>query len=146
MLAADTYVNTDSPTKNYGTSTVLKLHSPTAEYRPLVRFTLSGLSKAPTSVKLRMFVTDGSTSGGDWYRVADTWNETTVVWGTAPAVSGSPVASVGTVTTGTWVDIDVTSAITGNGTYSFLATSPSTNTTQFASRESTTPPVVVVVP
>ena len=33
-LAADTYVNTDSPTKNYGTTTVLKLHSPTAEYRP----------------------------------------------------------------------------------------------------------------
>ena len=89
MLAADTYVNTDSPTKNYGTSTVLKLHSPTAEYRPLVRFTAERPhARRRTSVKLRLFVTDGSTSGGDWYRVADTWTESTVVWGTAPAVSG----------------------------------------------------------
>ena len=50
------------------------------------------------------------------------------------------------MTTGTWVDIDLTSAVTGNGTYSFMATSPSTNTAQFGSRESTTPPVVVIVP
>jgi hypothetical protein len=146
VLAADTYVNTDSPTKNYGTAMVLKLHSPTAEYRPLVRFTVSGLTQAPKSVKLRLYVTDGSTNGGSWYRVADTWSESTVVWGTAPAVTGSPVATVGTVTTGTWVDVDLTAAVTGNGTYSFLATSPSTNTTQFASRESATPPVVVIVP
>jgi hypothetical protein len=140
-------VNTDSPTKNYGTTAVLKLHSPvTAEYRPLVRFTLSGLSGAPTSVKLRFYVTDGSDRGGDWYRVSDAWGETTVNWNTAPAPSGSPVASDGTVTTGTWVDVDVTSAVTGNGTYSFVATSPSTNTAQFASRDSATPPVVVVVP
>jgi hypothetical protein len=145
-LAADTYVNTESPTKNYGASTVLKLHSPTAEYRPLVRFTLSGLSAAPRSVRLRLYVTDGSTNGGAWYRVADAWDESTVVWSTAPAVGGAPVASVGSVTTGTWVEVDLTAAVTGNGTYSFVATSPSTNTAQFASRESATPPSVVIVP
>lgn len=146
-VEADTYVNTASPTKNYGTATVTKLHSPTtAEYRPLVRFTLSGLAGAPKSVKLRFFVTDGSDHGGSWYLVANGWTETSVVWDTAPAPGATPVGTVGTVATGTWVDVDVTKAVTGNGTYSFTATSPSTNTAQFASRESTTPPQVVYVP
>jgi hypothetical protein len=146
-LSADTYVNTASPTKNYGTATVTKLHNPvTAEYRPLVQFSLSGLAAKPTSVHLRFYVTDASDSGGSWYRVADTWSETSVVWDTAPAITGAPVATLGAVTAGTWVDVDVTGAVTGNGTYSFMATSPSTNTAQFASRESATPPAVVIVP
>jgi hypothetical protein len=34
-LDADTYFNTDSPTKNYATYPVLKLHAPTSEYRPI---------------------------------------------------------------------------------------------------------------
>lgn len=144
-LDADTYVNTDSPTKNYGTSAVLKLHSPTAEYRPLVRFTLSGLTKAPTSVKLHLYVSDASNSGGSWYPVSNAWTESTVVWNTAPTITGPPVTAVGAVTAGTWVDVDVTSAVTGNGTYSFMATSPSTNTAQFSSREGTNVPTVVVV-
>ena len=49
-VEADTYVNTASPTRNYGTAVVTKLHSPvTAEYRPLVRFSLSGPPAAPQS-------------------------------------------------------------------------------------------------
>ena len=138
-LAADTYVNTGSPTKNYGTSTVMKLHSPTAEYRPLVKFTLSGLTKAPTSVRLHLYVTDGSVAGGSWYPVSNSWTESTVSWNTAPAITGAPTRTIGTVTTGTWVDIDVTSAVTGNGTFSFMATSTSTNTAEFAERERARP-------
>jgi PKD repeat protein len=146
-LDADTYFNTSSPTKNYGAYTVMKLHSPdTAEYRPLVRFTLSGLSGAPTSVKLRLFVIDGSPDCGRWYSVSNTWTESTVDWNTKPDVSGSPAATPGACTTGAWVDVDVTSAITGNGTYSFEATSGSTNTAEFSSREGTNPPQVVIVP
>jgi hypothetical protein len=145
-VTADTYVNTDSPTKNYGAAVVLKLHSPTAEYRPLVQFTIGGLSAKPKSVKLRLFVTDTSASGGSWYPVANTWTESTVTWTTAPALGAAPAATVGLVTAGTWVDVDLTSAIAGNGTYSFMATSPSTNTAQFSSREGANPPEVVVVP
>ena len=143
---ADTYVNTDSPTKNYGTSIVLKLHSPTAEYRPLVRFTLGGFTRAPQSVKLRFFVTDGSDRGGDWYAVANGWTETGVVWTNAPTISGAPVASVGAIPTTGWVDVDLTGAVTGNGTYSFMATSSSTNTAVFSSREGSSPPQLFVTP
>ncbi len=145
-LDADTYINSPRPTKNYGDYPVMKLHAPSSEYRPLIRFTISGLSGAPTSVKLRLYVTDASDSGGDWFLASSTWNENSVTWNTMPAITGSPVASVGATTTGTWVDIDLTSAITGNGTYSFMATSTSTNTAQFSSTQGTNAPQVVVVP
>jgi PKD repeat protein len=146
-LDADTYFNTSSPTKNYGAYTVMKLHSPTtAEYRPLVRFTLSGLSGPPTSVKLHLYVTDGSDNCGSWYSVSNSWTESTVTWNTKPDVSGSPAGNAGACTTGQWVDVDVTSAITGNGTYSFEATSGSTNTAEFSSREGTNAPQVLIVP
>ena len=104
---------------------------PPAEYRSLVRFTLNGLSGPPTSVKLRLFVADASSRGGDWYLVSNNWIENTVIWGNKPDISGSPVASVGAITVGTWVEVDLTSAITGNGTYSFEATTTSTNTGAF---------------
>ena len=145
-LDADTYVNTASPTKNYGAYTYMKLHSPDpSEYRSLVRFTLSGLSGAPSSVKLRLYVTDASSSGGNWYLVSNNWTENTVIWGNKPEISGSPVASVGAITAGTWVEIDLTSAITGNGTYSFEATSTSTNTGEYSTSQGANPPQVVVV-
>ena len=67
-----------------------------------------------------------------------------MVWGNKPAISGSPVASVGAVTVGTWVEVDLTSAITGNGTYSFEATTTSTNTAAFETSQGTHPPQVVV--
>jgi trimeric autotransporter adhesin len=145
-LDADTYVNTSSPTKNYAIAPTMKLKfEPPAEYRSLVRFTLNGLSGPPTSVRLRLYVEDASARGGDWYLVSNDWTESTVVWGNKPAISGSPVTSAGAVTVGTWVEVNLTSAITGNGTYSFEATTTSTNTAAFETSQATHPPQVVVV-
>jgi PKD repeat protein len=145
-LDADTYVNTSSPTKNYAIAPTMKLKfEPPAEYRSLVRFTLNGLSGPPTSVRLRLYVEDASARGGDWYLVSNDWTENTVVWGNKPAISGSPVTSAGAVTVGTWVEVNLTSAITGNGTYSFEATTTSTNTAAFETSQATHPPQVVVV-
>jgi PKD repeat protein len=145
-LDADTYVNTGSPTKNYASYAYMKIKfEPPAEYRSLVRFTLNGLSGPPSSVKLRLHVTDASASGGNWYLVSNNWTENTVVWDNKPAISGTPVATVGAMTAGTWIEIDLTSAITGNGTYSFEAVSTSTNTGAFSTSQGTNPPQVVVV-
>ena len=145
---ADAYVNTASPTKNYATATVLKLHSPvTAEYRPLVRFTVTGLGAAPTKAVLRLWVTDASPVGGSWFKVSNSWTETTVNWNTKPDVTGAPLAgTAGAATLGTWMEVDVTKAVTGNGQVTFEATSTSTNTAAFASKESANAPQLVVTP
>jgi PKD repeat protein len=144
-LEADTHVYSTSPNKNYGSHAFMKLHGDNAEYRPLLRFTLNGLSGPPSSVKLRMFVVDGSVNGGAWYPVANNWTESTVNWNTAPTVSGSPVATLGAVGVGSWIEVDLTSAITGNGTYSFMATSPSANSAEYSSNQGANPPQVIVV-
>ena len=145
---ADAYVNTASPNKNYAAATALKLHSPvTAEYRPIVRFSVTGLSGAPSRAVLRLWVTDASVSGGSWFKVSNAWTETGVTWNTKPDVAGAPLAgTAGAAVLGTWMEVDVTSAVTGNGQVTLEATSPSTNTAAFASKESANAPQLVVTP
>jgi PKD repeat protein len=143
---ADSYVSSTRTTKNYGSSTDLKLRAASPAYHPYLRLSVGGLSGPPDSATLRLYVTNGSPSGGDWYRVDDSWSEGTVNWANAPALAGAPFATVGQVSSGQWVDIDVTGQVTGNGSYSFAAASPSTNTARFASRESTHPPQLVIAP
>jgi PKD repeat protein len=144
-IAKDTFVNTGSPTKNYGDYAYLRgLASPT-EYRSFVGFNVSGLTAAPTRVALRLYVTDSSDQhGGTWSSVTSTWSEDTLNWNNAPQPSGSVVADVGPVSSGNWIEVDLTTAVTGNGSYSFIMTTTSTSSFRYASRESATPPVVVI--
>lgn len=144
---ADSYVSWSSPTKNYATYTDLKIlaNNGSYEYHPYFQFAVSGLSGAPSAAKLRLFVTDGGTRGGNWFTTTAGWVETAINWGNAPAITGSPFASLtGAVTAGQWIEIDVTSKITGNGTFSFAGTTTATDTVAFASRESANAPQLVV--
>lgn len=143
---ADAYVSRSSPTKNYATYTDLKVlaFNGTYEYHPYFQFSVAGLGGAPTSAKLRLYVTDAGTNGGDWFSPAGSWTETTLNWNNAPPLVGSPFASVGAVANGQWIEIDVTAQVTGNGTFTFAATSPSTDTVTFASRETANAPQLVI--
>jgi PKD repeat protein len=144
--AADSYVSFSSPTKNYATYTDLKMlaFNGTYEYHPYFQFAVSGLAGAPTSAKLRLFVTDGGGSGGSWFAPSGSWTETGLTWNNAPPLTGSPFTTVGALTTGQWVEIDVTAQVSGNGTYTFAATNPSTDMITFASKESANPPQLVI--
>jgi hypothetical protein len=53
----------------------------------------------------------------------------------APAISGAPLGSSGVTDVNTWVEFDVTAAITGNGVYSFGLRAPSTNDVRYSSKE-----------
>ena len=54
------------------------------------------------SAKLRLYVVDGSSTGGDWTSTANTtWSENTVTWSTAPDADGIFLDSLGTVSPGT---------------------------------------------
>jgi hypothetical protein len=87
-----------------------------------------------------MYVTAGSSGGFAVRRVADSsWSETALNWSNAPAIEGGPpVATTGRTTTGTWVTLDITPAVTGNGTFTIALTSPGTSSSSYGSRESTT--------
>jgi|GEM_PF-5130156 FOG: PKD repeat len=143
---ADSYVSASSPTKNYATYTDLKAlaFNGTYEYHPYFQFSVTGLGGAPASAKLRLYVTDGGPSGGNWFSPIGSWTESTINWNNAPLLTGSPFVSVGTATAGQWIEIDVTAQITGNGTFTFAATSPSTNIVTFSSRETAFAPQLVL--
>jgi hypothetical protein len=103
------------------------------------------------SAKLRLYVTDAGPNGGAFYAVSNNylssstpWVEEGLTWSNAPALSGSPLSQLGTVSLNTWVEIEVTAAISGDGVYSFGVSSSSTNSVFYSSKEGSQPPQLVI--
>jgi hypothetical protein len=146
---ADAYVDNGSPTTNFGTaSQIIVDNSPLR--RTLLKFTVAGLTEPVASARLRVHVDDisdgGSSKGGTFKTLTDTtWSETALTWNNQPAIDGATVATLGKVSRNTWYEIDVTAAVTGNGTFSFGATSTSNDGAYYDSRETgaTAPQLVI---
>jgi len=149
---ADARVSEASPTSNYGTATTLRVVSATsASWHTYVKFSVTGVS-GPVGAKLRFHVTDGSPDGGTVFATSSAWSEATastdgpvLTWSTAPP-AGNRVGAAGAVTASTWVDIDLGTAVTGDGTYSFVLASNSSNSAIYDSRETLYPPQLVLTP
>ena len=133
----DARVNSTSPTTNYGNAVEIRTRA--GEYESYLKFDVNGLPGSAASATLRLYVTDGSPDGGDVFLVSNAWTESTITYNTAPVISGTAIASMGAVTAGTWVEVDVTSAIAGNGVVSFGLRSASTNSALYSSKEMVTP-------
>jgi len=136
--SADTYVQADTATTNYGASQQFVVdHSP--ERRSLLKFAVTGLTGRVTRVVLRMHTVSGntgSTSGGTWQAMTDTtWSETSVTWNDQPEIDGVALGVLGSVTLDTWYEIDVTRLVGGNGTYSIAGTSTDSDGAYFDTRE-----------
>lgn len=133
---ADAYVRADQPDANFGSATRLSVDGSPTEHT-LLRFTVSGIgSGTVASATLRLYNVNASTMGGAFYRVADdSWGETAVSWNTAPAADPTPIASLGSVVANAWYELDLTTLVTGDGTYSLRVTSTSSNGADYASKE-----------
>jgi chitodextrinase len=132
---ADTYVNAGSPASNYGSSTSLRADG-SPDVHSYLRFDVQGLGgKTIAQASLLIYLTSKANKGIDVETVADnSWGELTVNYNNAPALGGI-VASSGSAKGGTWVQLDVTSYVTGEGTYSFGITTSSSTALSMASRE-----------
>jgi hypothetical protein len=134
--AADTFVSSQNPNANYGTS--YRLH---VDKQPVketyIRFDVTGTSGTVDSATLRLYSLDASgQSGGTVAAMSNaSWSETAVTYATRPAIDGPSIATLGPVSAGAWYEVDVTAAVTGNGAYSFGITSTSTNGSKYQSRE-----------
>ncbi len=142
---ADSYVQSDPPTTNFGSSTqVVADASPLR--RTLLKFVVSGVNgRAVQSVKLRLACVDGSPLGGSFHRVADSsWGETTVNWNNQPAAETTALASLGRVSAGTTYEVDLTGLVADDGTVTVELDSSSTDGAYYSSREGSAPPQLVV--
>jgi hypothetical protein len=91
---------------------------------------------------LLLYATDGNNDGFSVYSVSNNyensnaqWTEDELTWSNAPSIVGSPLAIFNNVSNNSWVEIDVTTAVNGSGTYSFGLVDHSQNSVHFNSRE-----------
>jgi chitodextrinase len=136
VVSEDTYVNAGFPNSNYGTTTVWRVDG-SPDVHALLKFVIQGLGGTPIAhAYLHVFANTSSSVGVNTLTVGDnSWNENTVTYNTAPPL-GNLLGSSGAFGSGTWLTFDVTSFVTGEGTYSFGVTTPGSKQISFASKES----------
>jgi len=141
----DAYIASGSPATNYGSATTLQVdNSPIKHF--LIKFDVSGLNgQQIVSAKLRFYNVDPASKGGDFYLVSDnSWQEETITWNNAPVAQTNLLASLGSVSANNWYEVDITSLITGDGTYSLRITSTSSDGADYSSKEGANPPQLVI--
>ena len=132
---ADAYVDSSNPAVNYGSITTLRVDgSPVVQ--SYLRFNVQGLNGAVTRATLRVFANSAASSGYDARSVSNnTWVESAITYNNAPPVGGA-LGSSGSISSGAWISIDITSYIAGNATYNLGLTTAGTTAISLASRES----------
>lgn len=143
---ADSYVYQTNPTTNYGTSNLLRADG-SPIMRSYLRFTVQSVNGPIRRVTLRIYANSASSSGYNVGNVTNnTWAENTINYNNAPAI-GSSVGSSGSFGTGVWTTVDVTSLVTGNGTFNLGLYTTSSTAISFNSRQASinTPQLIVEV-
>ncbi len=135
-VGADTYVNSGSPTSNYGSATVWRVDG-SPILNGYLRFTVQGLNGHTIQhAYLHVYANSSASAGIDALKVADnTWGETTINYNNAP-VFGALLGASGAFGAGSWITIDVTSFVTGEGMYSFGIMTPGATQISLAAKES----------
>ncbi len=144
----DAYVKSRYPKSNYDRHDYLRVRETSSEeVVSYLRFDVSGIDDASmVQAVLRLHCSDGSGDGGSVFRAAsDDWTEGSLSYANAPGPVGDAVADLGAVSSGQWIEIDVSDAVVGGGTVSFVVANRSSNSAYYDSRESSFPPELIVV-
>jgi hypothetical protein len=135
--AADAYVTSAIPNTNYGASKMIRFDA-SPVVNGYLTFNVQGLGGSIASAKLRIYANSSSSVGCKVFSVPDvSWAERTITYNNAPAL-GNQISSYGAIKSSTWIEIDVTPVVTGNGTFSLALTGINGTAVSLASRESGT--------
>jgi acid phosphatase type 7 len=134
--AADAAVRSALPDMNFGTSTRLRIDGDPVSISYL-HFDVQGLAGAVESAHLRVYPLTPYDSDFDIYTTAASWDANTVTYATRPAISDTVVATSGRVSPGSWMDVDVTSLVAGDGTVDVALTNAHETGISLASSEYT---------
>ena len=146
---ADARVMQAKPDRNFGRTKRLKVDGgQRRRIESFVRFRVQDIGGPVESATLRLFVpaNDGSgTSGGpSVFSAGNRWTERGITWNSRPKRTSSAIATVGRMPAGEWVEYDVSDAVTGNGTYTFVLAPVSRDGVVFSSREGHRAPQLIV--
>jgi hypothetical protein len=139
---ADARVLAASPSTNHGSYGRLDVDSPGEQ--SYLRFTVAGVSGVVQRATLRLFVDNGSSNGPKAHWTTGGWTEATITWDNRPPATSAAIADVGSMTSGTWAELDLTGDVTGDGTYDIVLLPDSSDGAGFDSREGGWPPQLVL--
>jgi hypothetical protein len=140
---ADSYVESDVPSTNFGTATVLK-NVTTNDTRAYLKFTVAGISGTITKATFKAYTQTSSGSGYELHQVADnSWVEPGLTYSNRPAV-GTTIGTAVNIIANTWTSVDATTYVQSNGTFSFEMNATSASLKQYTSKEGANPPQLVV--
>ena len=141
---ADAHVRQANPGTNYGASFLRTDGGAGVLVSTLLQFQVAGIGQPITSAKLRLYTTSGTVDGPAVRKCGNFWTEMGVTWANQPAAIGAASDDKGAISSGLYVEWDVTSLVQGNGTLSLCLTQPSTDGVDFQSREQTNKPQLVI--
>ncbi|MBK9924750.1 MAG: DNRLRE domain-containing protein [Anaerolineales bacterium] len=146
IAEADSQVKESSPTTNYGNFSSLQADGASdPDVEGFIRFTVTGISGTIQSATLRVYdTTNGSANGPVVYGTGTSWTETGITWNNRPPRITGALDNKGNISVGTWVEYNVTSLVTGDGTFSFVLAADSNDAATFSSRQGSQPPQLVV--
>ncbi len=140
---ADSYILGGTPTYNYGTKASLRLDKDGPE-NSLMKFVIDDIDgRQVVSAKLRLYCTNSGPGGGSIWAAGNNWDEKTVTFQNSPAATNL-VASIGKSTSGQWIEVDVSTLINAEGTYTMRFTSSNSDGMDYASREATNKPQLII--
>ncbi len=132
--SADAYVAHAADTQNFGGADALRVDLSPEEWAYL-RFDVTGVTGTVTRATLRLYATESSVSGPRVFSAHSEWTEAGITFRNRPSTSGGLLDVAGTVSSGSWVEYNVTSAVRGNGPLHFALVGTSNDAVSFASRE-----------
>ena len=148
----DGYTNEGSKTANYGSASILRVKNAAADMNAYVKFdvydlvqeTEPGTCFATGDGWLMTYVKEPGPDGGGVYPVGNNWNETTLNWNNAPAITGDPIGQFGAETDESNAWARLSKPATGDGVYSFAIRNNSSDSVDYSSWEGGDYPWLVV--
>jgi acid phosphatase type 7 len=146
LAEADAQVNEAKPADNTGTSKFLQVDGDSgAEVESFVQFTVTGISSSIQNARLRLFnTTNASENGPAVYATHTSWTESEITWDQRPERTSGELDNRDSIGEDSWVEYDVTEAVTGNGLFSFVLAADSNDAATFSSRQGSQPPELVI--
>lgn len=142
----DTFTREGAPSSNYGIEVYLRTRYLSPEnYVSYLKFPVSDLTQTVSKALLRLFTYDATDSAGSVYPTSNEyagggdWVETGLVANNRPAASGPALDTVGATVVNSWVEWDVSEFIVGNGVYSLLLESSSSDSAFYYSKDNPDP-------
>ena len=142
---ADARVHESSPTTNYATSYLRADGGSDPDVETYIRFDVSGISLPVLSAKLRVFAYTGTANGPAVYSTGSSWSETGITWTNRPPRTSGSTDDKGSVPSNSWMEHNVTPLVAGNGTYSFVYATTSSDGIDINSREAAGQPPELVL-